>query len=315
MKKQKRLGRGLEDISHYFVSQNQTDANELSLLHEPLTQNKYKSVSIVDIADPQRGASLCAEVGAALSQNGVRVLLIDADVRFPGISFMLGLSLPGVSLEHYYQDRYEPSDLVCIGPYGVRLLAPHLSVDDIKSSSQTQKYLMLDTLKSIEAETDIIIIRQFEDYINPIIDEALFVVPADTASIINSYREIKKFMTTDDRKKAGILVSRGGEEQTAVEVYEKICRCSEISFASQPYLLGDLFAEESGGSLLETSSVKKIVSHFTQVASQNSAIEGRKILFFDRLRNLACGDGISPIEMEYLTEADNYMKEPMINEK
>jgi len=304
MKKPKRLGRGLEDISHYFVSQHQTGIKEHPVLHETVARNQYKSVSFVDITDPQRGAGLCAEVGIGLSRNGIRVLLIDADVRFPGISFMLGLSLPGFSLEHYYQDRYEPSDIVCTGPYGVKLLAPHLSVNDVSSKSQTKKSLMFDTLKSIESETDLVIIRQFEDYINPIIDEALFVVPALTASLISSYREIKRFMSADDRKKAGVLISGGGNEHTAVEVYEKICMCTEMSSGTRPHFLGNLDPEESGGSLFDSSSVENIVSYLSEIASQNRAIEGRKSLFFDRLRNLACGDEISPTEMECLTQAN-----------
>ncbi|HZX47891.1 MAG TPA: hypothetical protein VFF47_01585, partial [Nitrospirota bacterium] len=293
MKKPKRLGRGLEDISHYFVSQNQSSINEQPALHEPFAQNQYKSVSIVDITDPQRGASLCAEVGIGLTQNGIRVLLIDADVRFPGISFMLGLSLPGFSLEHYYQDTYEPSDIVCIGPYGVKLLAPHLSINDVSSKSQTKKSLMLDTLKSIETETDIVIIRQFEDYMNPFIDESLFVVPALTASLISSYRVIKRFITADDRKKAGVLVSGTWKEHTAIEIYEKICRCSEMFYGTRPHFLGNLYSEEAGDSAFDSSSLENIVSHLTEIASQNRAIEGRKNLFFDRLRNLACGDEIS----------------------
>src|SRR3972149_5382349 len=171
MKKNKRLGRGLEDISHYFVSQNQTVATAHPVVNEELIQNHYKSVSIVDITDPQRGADLCAKVGIWLAQNGIKVLLVDADSRFPGISFMLGMSLPGFSLEHYYQEIYEPSDLVCTGPYGVKLLAPHLPLVRVSVKSNSKKSLMLDVLKLIETETDIVIIRQFEDYINPVIDE------------------------------------------------------------------------------------------------------------------------------------------------
>ncbi len=302
MKKSKRLGRGLEDISHYFVSQNQTIINEQSPLSEPFTRNQYKSVSIVDVDDPQRGAGLCAEVGIGLSQNGIKVLMIDADIRFPGISFMLGLSLPGFSLEHYYQEGYEPSDIVCTGPYGVKLLAPHLSSDDVSSKPHSNKTLMLDTLKSIETEADIVIVRQFEDYINPIIDEALFVVPVLSASLISSYREIKKFMTADDRKKAGIVVAGDGTEHTAMAVYEKICRCMDMSYGARPYFLGNLYAEQAVDTSFDKSSVKNIVSHLTEIASQNRSLEGRKRLFSDRLRNLANGDEISPAEMEYLTD-------------
>src|SRR3989304_2711414 len=174
MKKPKRLGRGLEDISHYFVSQHQTGIKEHPVLHETVARNQYKSVSFVDITDPQRGAGLCAEVGIGLSRNGIRVLLIDADVRFPGISFMLGLSLPGFSLEHYYQDRYEPSDIVCTGPYGVKLLAPHLSVNDVSSKSQTKKSRISHSSNSTDSWPRLAMLRMCNPNIKPIIDEALF---------------------------------------------------------------------------------------------------------------------------------------------
>ena len=302
MKKTKRLGRGLEDIAHYFVSQNQANTSEHSILNESSVQNRYKSVSIVDISDPQRGASLCAKVGIELSQKGIKVLLIDADSRFPGISFMLGLSLHGFSIDHYYQERYEPSDIVYTGPYGVRLLAPHLTIEDVSFKSNSKKSLMLDVLKLIETETDIVIIRQFEDYINPVIDEALFVVPALTASLINSYKEIKKFITADDRKMAGVLVSGAGKGHTAIDVYEKICRCTEMSYGTRPHFLGSLNAEEVGDSAFDSSSVENIVSHLTDIALKNREIKGRKRLFFERLRNLACSDEISPMEKEYLAE-------------
>lgn len=304
MKKTKRLGRGLEDISHYFISNNQAGICEHPSPHESSFRNQYRSVSIVDISDPQRGAGLCARVGMELSQKGIKVLLIDADSRFPGISFMLGLSLHGFSMDHYYQERYVPSDIVYTGPYGVKLLAPHLTIDGVSPKSQKTMSLMLDTLKSIEQETDIVIIRQFEDYISPIIDEALFVVPAVTASLISSYRAIKKFMTADDRKKAGVLVAGAGKEYTAFETYEKICRCSEMSYGARPYCVGTLFPEEADASELDPSCFANIVSHLKDIALQNREIKGRKRLFFERLRNLACGDEVTPMEMEYLTEVN-----------
>lgn len=302
MKKTKRLGRGLEDISHYFVSQNQANTSEPPILYESSAQSQYKAVSIVDITDPRRGAGLCANLGIELSQKGINVLLVDADSRFPGISFMLGLSLHGFSMDHYYQERYEPSDIVYTGPYGVKLLAPHLTMDGVSPESQTKMLRMLEILKSIEQTTDIVIIRQFEEYINPIVDEALFVVPALSASLISSYRAIKKFMTADDRKKAGVLVSGGGKEHAAVEIYEKIRRCSEVSYGSRPHYLGGLSAGEDGDSVFDPSSVANIVSHLTGIALENREIKGRKRLFFERFRNLACSDEVTPMEMEYLSD-------------
>lgn len=301
MNKNKRLGRGLEDISHYFVSQNQAGSTANPVVNEPLIQNNYKSVSIVDITDPQRGADLCAKVGIWLAQNGIRVLLIDADSRFPGISFMLGMSLPGFSLEHYYQEIYEPSDLVCTGPYGVKLLAPHLKSDDVRPESRAKMSLILDTLKSIEQETDVVIIRQFEDYINPIIDEALFVVSASDTAFLDSYKALKKFTLSDDRKMTGIVVTEERDEKNAAAVFDKICNCTEMSYGVKPYFLGNLNLTipplEKGGF---EEGFSGIISRLTEISLHNREITGRKRLFFERFGLLLNIDCVTPQEMKYL---------------
>ena len=260
MKKTKRLGRGLEDISHYFISRNQAIIGEHSSLQDSSCQRHYKSVSIVDMFNPQRGAFLAATVGMELSQKGIKVLLIDADLRFPGIAFILGLSVPGFSFEHYYQESYEPSDIVYTGPYGIKLLAPHLNKNDCTSQGPAEKSLMIDTLISIEKEIDIVIIRQNEDFINPIIDEALFVVPASTSSLISSYKAMKSFVIEDDRKRTGVLVTEAGGEAAAVEVYEKISKCTEIYYGVRPYFLGNLTTGHGEGSTLDPLCISNITS-------------------------------------------------------
>ncbi|HEY4619934.1 MAG TPA: hypothetical protein VIH39_03645 [Nitrospirota bacterium] len=312
MKKNKRLGRGLEDISHYFVSQNQTVATAHPVVNEELIQNHYKSVSIVDITDPQRGADLCAKVGIWLAQNGIRVLLVDADSRFPGISFMLGMSLPGFSLEHYYQEIYEPSDLVCTGPYGVKLLAPHLTIESVSPESRAEMSLILDTLKSIEQETDVVIIRQFEDYINPITDEALFVVSASDTSLMDSYKALKKFALSDDRKMIGIVMAEERDEENAAVVFDKICNCTEMSYGIKPYFLGNLtippFSNgensfpplEKGGKGGFETGFTGIVSRLTEISLHNRKLSGRKRLFFERFGLLLNRDCVTPQEMKYL---------------
>ncbi len=305
MKKTKRLGRGLEDISHYFISQNQTiiDKHYLPVPSSGLQQ--YKTISIVDLFNPQRGAFLAVKVGIELSQKGIKVLLVDADIRFPGIAIMLGLSLPGFSFEHYYQEIYEPHDIVSTGPYGIKLLAPHLDVRDVNPQHQAEMSLMLETLISIEKETDLVIIRQFDDSINPILDEALFVVPASTTSLLDSYKAMKKFAIGDDRKMTGVLVTEAEDEAAAVGVYENISNCTEMSYGVRPYFLGNLTNEQGKGSTLNPSCISNIVSRLTEISLHNREITGNKRLFFERFRLLAYGDVVTPEEMKYLAAMSN----------
>ncbi len=305
MRKTKRLGRGLEDISHYFISRNPAITSEHSSLQDSSCQRHYKSVSIVDMFNPQRGASLAATVGIELSQKGIKVLLIDADLRFPGIAFILGLSVPGFSFEHYYQERYEPSDIVYTGPYGIKLLAPHLNKNDCTSQGPAKKSLMIDTLISIEKEIDIVIIRQNEDFINPIIDEALFVVPALTTSLLSLYKAMKKFAIGDDRKMAGVLVSDAEDEATAFGVFENISNCTEMSCGVRPFFIGNLTNGQGEGSILNPLCISNIVSRLTEISLQNREITSKKRLFFEKFRLLANVDDVTLEEMKCLVATSN----------
>ena len=156
------------------------------------------------------------------------------------------------------------------------------------------------------------IIRQFEDYINPITDEALFVVSASDTSLMDSYKALKKFALSDDRKMIGIVMAEERDEENAAVVFDKICNCTEMSYGIKPYFLGNLtippFSNgensfpplEKGGKGGFETGFTGIVSRLTEISLHNRELSGRKRLFFERFGLLLNRDCVTPQEMKYL---------------
>ena len=294
MQKPKRLGKGLEDISHYFISHNKRGEEPSTLRADSLIQ--YSAISIVDIFDPYRGAILATKLSVELCKNGIKVLLIDADIRFPGIAFMLGISIPGYSFRHYFQDQYQPSDIIYTGPYGIRLLAPHLKINDTYSMKVSDLSLMFEILVSAEKEIDIIIIRQFENILQPIIDEAIFVVPAQSTGMVRTYRVIKTFARGGDGKKVGIIITGAEDEPAAARAYEKISNCTENSSGIRPFFCGNLSDVNKEALSLKPSCLSNIMAHISEISLHNREKGREKRLFFERLQYLMGGDRLTAEE-------------------
>lgn len=279
MEKRRRLGRGLEDISHYFISQDisQDQKKEEYTSQRADTGTRCEAISIVDLFDPRRGALLTSRIGAGLCRNGIRTLLIDTDISFPGIAFVLGLSVPGYSLRHYSKNQYQAADIVCTGPFGLKILAPRFCGEDIYRIKEPEISLMFETLISVERETDIVILRQYEKRLKPFIEEAIFITPAQSTGMIRVYREIKSFIAGMDRKRIGIVITDALNEYAAMDAYEKISRCIEMSGGIKTYFHGYL-ADNAA------FSPERIISHISEVALNNRKKTKDRMLLFERLR-------------------------------
>lgn len=289
MERRRRLGRGLEDISHYFISPDQKKGDSPSVIVKGET--RCQAVSIVDLFDPHREALLTSRIGVELCKKGIRTLVIDTDTRFPSIAFMLGLSIPGYSFKHYLQDQYQPSDMLYTGPFGLKLLAPRLNIRDTVEMSYMS--LMLDTLVSIEREIDIVIVRQYEDKFQPLIEEAIFIIPASYTGMIRAYREIKSFIAGVERKEIGIVVTKAMDELVVMKAYERLYGCIEMFCGIKPYLCGFL-------SDVATFSISNIVSHISGILHNNNKEEKERRLFFERLRYLIGVDNLTSEEIANL---------------
>lgn len=307
MVKRKRLGKGLEDISHYFISPDPTDPSdpkkgrkeEDSNVQTVEGETRCQSVSIVDLFDPQRGALLTSRIGIELCKNGIRPLLIDADLRFPGIAFMLGLSIPGFSFIHYSQEKYKPSDFISTGPSGLKLLAPRLNIKDLSKMRMSHISQMFEALISVEGEIDVIILRQNKERITPLIEKAIFIIPALQTSMIRAYREIKAFISGGGKREAGIVITGVMDELTARNIYEKIAGCMELCYGMRPHFYGYL-ADVASSPSSHHPSISSLVSNICSIGPITAGGFRKGGSFFEGLRCLIGEDNLTGEEIASL---------------
>lgn len=286
MEKRRRLGRGLEDISHYFISpEPDQEDSPPSAVGE---KSACRVISIVDLFDPYRGALLASRIGLDLCKKGIKTFLVDADHRFPSIAFMFGLSFPGYSFRHYLS-----SDMIYTGPSGIKILAPRFFLKDISREEIMDVSLMFESLISLERETDIILLKQYEDKIRSYIEGAIFLVPGIPVSTVMAYRKMKSFIAGIDGKEIGIVVTDAINETVAVKTFERICGCLERYCGVKPYFFGYL-------SETSTYSVSSIVSHISGTRLDGNTVTSGGRLFFEKLRYLIREDSLTGEEMAAL---------------
>ncbi len=286
MEKRRRLGRGLEDISHYFISPEPD--KETSPYPAAGGKPACRVISIVDLFDPYRGALLTSRIGLELCKRGVRTFLLDGDNRFPSIAFMFGLSFPGYSFRHYLSD-----DMIYTGPFGIKILAPRFSLRDISREEIMDVSLMFESLISLERETDIILLKQYEDKIRLYIEGAIFLVPAIPASTVMAYRKMKSFIAGLDGKGIGIIITDAVNETVAVKAFDRICRCLERYCGVKPCFFGYL-------SETSTYSISSIVSHISRTRLNDHTVTSVGRPFFEKLRYLIGEDSLTGEEMASL---------------
>ena len=297
MEKKKRLGRGLKDISHYFIStdHNKEIKEESADYQDTEASSACHVVSIIDPFNPKRGASLTAKICLSLCENGLRTLAVDYEVLFPGIAFTLGCSIPGYLFSHFLQDCYKPDDLIYTTHSGLNILAPRFNIDDMQNLNTEEISLMLDTLLAAESKTDIIVVRGYDDIIAPFVEDAVFIIETSNEAVITAYSSIKSFIAgaKTGEQGVGIIVTEATDEADALTIYERIKKCTEQHSGISPHYYGYI-------SNAETSSVSTIASNIISLRTAEKQNYKGKRPFFERLKSLAIRGRITEEEFSEL---------------
>ena len=304
MEKKKRLGRGLKEISHYFIS---SDRN-IKTKEEQSDSQKEEAcpachvVSVIDLFNPGRAALLTTKICQSLCKNGLRTLAIDVEERFPGVAFTLGCSIPGYLFSHFLTDSCKPDDLIYMLPSGLNILEPRLNIDDMQKMNTEDISSMLDILSAIESNTDVIVMRGYDHRITPLIRDALFVIEGGEKGhtpLINAYNVIKSFIACSVNTEItdiGIVVTGAAGETEASSIYERIKKCSELYTSITPFYYGYLPVIDN------TTSASPITSNIIERLKTKTQKDKRPIHFFEKLKTLVIKDYITQGELAALSQ-------------
>ncbi len=188
------------------------------------------TVRTVAVASGKGGvgkSSLVANVAVALGQQGMRVLLLDADLAQANLDLLLGLT-PRYDLQHVLRGEKALGDIVLEGPAGVRLVPASSGVPEFAELDDFRRESLLRGLSAFEDGSDIILMdiasgvsRQVMNFCLAA-DEVLVVTTHELPAFSDSYALIKLLAQNGLQSPPHLVVNMAESAEEAEETAHRI---------------------------------------------------------------------------------------------
>lgn len=255
MKQSKKMGRGLEDFSHLFLS-SPSEKPERCVEEMREAADKEKSV-------PSPARTLCitsdkgvlerAFVGIQLaleiSGQGKNILLFDADFCLPRLRMPPNLPIRNNSLmDLMYTNGNKTSALrEC---RGITLIRVDADISTHRSLTPREKGVLQSNFYALEERADVILViaspemRNLMGIFLNVINEVMVVVPQPVVHMINAYGVIKAIYTLQSTARVGILASRITSPSQAESVFNKMHQVTDKFLHKSLYNYGYLSEDD-----------------------------------------------------------------------
>ncbi len=169
--------------------------------------------------------SIVVNLAFLLSQMGVRVLVLDADMGLANIDVVLGLS-PENTLKDFLAGTCELREVLLEGPGGMKILPAGSGVWELTDLNQQQRLSLIGAVNALREEHDLLLIDTAAGVssnvlqFNAIAEEVMIVVTPEPTSITDAYAVIKLMFTRYRRRSFLTLVNGARMARDARETFQ-----------------------------------------------------------------------------------------------
>lgn len=189
-----------------------------------------QGIRVISVTSGKGGvgkSNVVSNLAIALSAQGKKVLLIDADLGLGNLDVLLGLS-PAYNLNHVMAGEKTVMEILIEGPAGIKIIPAGTGVQELTSLGQHEKLKLLDELDMLEEQFDILIIdteagiSENVTYFTVAAQEIFVVVTPEPTSITDAYALIKLLATRYSEHHFKVLVNMAKDSEDALEVFRKL---------------------------------------------------------------------------------------------
>jgi flagellar biosynthesis protein FlhG len=172
-------------------------------------------------------SNVVSNLAIALSLQGKKVLVIDADLGLGNLDVLLGLS-PLYNLNNVFNGEKTIAEIIVDGPAGIKIIPAGSGIQEFTSLGQHEKLKLLDELDMLEEKFDIMIvdteagISENVTYFAVAAQEIIVVVTPEPTSITDVYALIKLLATRYSEHHFKVLVNMAKDSEDALEVFRKL---------------------------------------------------------------------------------------------
>lgn len=214
----------LRQMAHDVKKNQQSDATR------PGGLANHRGIRVISVTSGKGGvgkSNVVSNLAIALSAQGKKVLLIDADLGLGNLDVLMGLS-PAYNLNHVMSGEKTVLEILIDGPAGIKIIPAGTGVQELTSLGQHEKLKLLDELDMLEEQFDIMIIdteagiSENVTYFTVAAQEIFVVVTPEPTSITDAYALIKLLATRYSEHHFKVLVNMAKDSEDALEVFRKL---------------------------------------------------------------------------------------------
>ena len=177
-------------------------------------------------------SNVVVNLGLALAQRGLKVLLIDADLGLGNLDILLGLS-PRLTLQDALATQLNLAEVIVEGPGGLKILPAASGIAEMAMLNEFQKLFLLNEMDHYSEEMDVVLIDTGAGispnvlFFNLGAQERILVVNNQPPAIADAYALIKILVSQHGETRFKLLVNGLAHEREAELVYRTLLRVAE----------------------------------------------------------------------------------------
>jgi flagellar biosynthesis protein FlhG len=213
-------------------------AGTLRGMHEKLEQTdtelQMPMTRVLSVTSGKGGVgktAVSSNVAVSLARQGLKVLVIDADLGLANIDVVLGLS-PAYNLNHFFNGERTLEEIMVEGPYGLKILPAGSGVQQYTRLDSQLKMRLIDALDTLDEHFDVVLIdteagiSDNVTYFNVAAQDILVVTTPEPTAITDAYALMKLLSKQYHQKRFMLVVNSVQEPDEGLDVFEKLTMVS-----------------------------------------------------------------------------------------
>jgi flagellar biosynthesis protein FlhG len=200
-----------------------------------LNGKKLGPLRVISVTSGKGGvgkSNIVVNLGLALAQKGLKVLLIDADLGLGNLDILLGLT-PKFSIQDVLSLRRCLSEVMVEGPAGLKILPASSGIPELARLNESEKLFLLDEMDYYTEDVNVVLIDTGAGistnvlFFNIAAHERLVVVNNQPPSIADAYALIKVLVNQYGERSFKLLVNGLSHKREAEAVYRSLLKVTE----------------------------------------------------------------------------------------
>jgi flagellar biosynthesis protein FlhG len=177
-------------------------------------------------------SNVVVNLGLALAQRGLNVLLIDADLGLGNLDILLGLT-PRFTLQDALASQLKLAEVIVDGPGGLKILPASSGIAELASLDESQKLFLLNEMDYYTEDVDVVLIDTGAGispnvlFFNIGAQERILVVNNQPPAIADAYALIKILVSQHGETSFKLLVNGLAHHREAESVYRTLLRVAD----------------------------------------------------------------------------------------